>query len=128
MSKLSNIDKTIPFCRGSVESLYLIFESVLLSLVALVEERFRLCREGYIRENILVAGRSVAEILSCSRETGLKQVRIAAGYRLLVAENLLLQLLVYLAGSLAVFALDIVLNLLGKKKKNDKRVDAEGQY
>ena len=93
MSKLSNIDKTYPFCRGSVESLYLICESVFLSLVALVEECFRLSRESDIGENILVAGRSVAEILSCGGETGLKQVCVAAGYRLLVAENLLLELL-----------------------------------
>ena len=113
MSKLSNIDKTYPFCRGSVESLYLICESVFLSLVALVEECFRLSRESDIGENILVAGRSVAEILSRGGETGLKQVSVAAGYRLLVAENLLLELLVYLAGSLAVFALDIVLDFLG---------------
>ncbi len=111
MSK-SNIDKTYPFCRNSVESLNLVCEGVLLFLVTLVEERFRLSREGYIRENILIAGGSVAEILSCGGEPGPKQVCVAAGYRLFVAENLLLELCAYRAGSLAVFALDIVFDFL----------------
>ena len=61
---------------------------------------------------IFFAVSKVADFFFCSFEAGLKSIGKSACKGLLVAEDKLLKVFAYLAGSLTVFALDISLDFL----------------